>query len=47
MRLLDWLGDTANDANDANDECVALDADVRRSAMIAAVPLIEHPLLTY
>ncbi|WP_329095813.1 hypothetical protein [Streptomyces sp. NBC_01439] len=44
MRLLDWLGDTANDAND---ECVALDADVRRSAMIAAVPLIEHPLLTY
>ncbi|WCD83957.1 hypothetical protein KPP03845_100276 [Streptomyces xanthophaeus] len=78
VQLLDWLGDTAYDAND---ECVALDehhygegihdeqmrafrdarpaifsavhrvlghddADVRHSALVTAIPLIEHPLLT-
>ncbi|MEU5812102.1 hypothetical protein [Streptomyces sp. NPDC047718] len=78
--LLDWLGDTAYDADD---ECVAAgerffdgdfladyepmrafrdarpaifsavhpflghdDADVRRTALVAAIPPIEHPLLT-
>ncbi|MFD8289306.1 hypothetical protein ACFV2B_13965 [Streptomyces lavendulae] len=80
VRLLDWLGDTARDADD---ECVALgerhfgadfldeyeemrafrnarpalfsavhpllghdDPDVRHVALVAAVPLVEHPLLT-
>jgi hypothetical protein len=80
VRLLDWLGDTAYDADD---ECLAIDerlygegfldeyeamrafrdarpaifsavhaflghdkADVRHTALVAAVPLIEHPLLT-
>ncbi|WP_030716340.1 hypothetical protein [Streptomyces sp. NRRL S-237] len=80
VRLLDWLGDTAHDADD---ECVALGggdrvedfldecpemrafrdarpaifsavrtllghdrADVRHAALLAAIPLIEHPLLT-
>ncbi|MEU8882772.1 hypothetical protein [Streptomyces hydrogenans] len=80
VRLLEWLGNTAYDADD---ECVAIDerlygegyldeyaemrafrearpaifsaveallchdsADVRHAALIAAVPLIEHPLLT-
>ncbi|MER5935242.1 hypothetical protein [Streptomyces sp. NPDC002054] len=78
VQLLDWLGDTAYDAND---ECVAIDerlygegihdeqmrtfrdarpaifsavhrllghddADVRHTALVAAIPLIEHPLLT-
>ncbi|MFF6980301.1 hypothetical protein ACFZAV_21905 [Streptomyces sp. NPDC008343] len=77
--LLDWLGDTAYDADD---ECIAIDerlygegfldeyeemrafrdarpaifsavhaflghdnADVRHTALVAAIPLIEHPLL--
>ncbi|MEV7616105.1 hypothetical protein [Streptomyces sp. NPDC089799] len=81
VQLLDWLGDTAYDAND---ECVAIDerlygegfldeyqpmrafrdarpalfsavqallghdnADVRHTALVAAIPLIEHPLLTH
>ncbi|WP_329111904.1 hypothetical protein [Streptomyces sp. NBC_01353] len=80
VRLLEWLGDTAYDAND---ECVAIgerlygerfldeyeamrafrdarpaifsavhallghdNADVRHAALVAAGPLIEHPLLT-
>ncbi|MFD3701147.1 hypothetical protein ACFWUZ_34350 [Streptomyces sp. NPDC058646] len=78
VQLLDWLGDTAYDAND---ECVAIDehhygegihdeqmrafrnarpaifsavhrllghddADVRHTALVTAIPLIEHPLLT-
>ncbi|MFF3863340.1 hypothetical protein [Streptomyces sp. NPDC002209] len=78
VQLLDWLGDTAYDAND---ECVAIDerlygegihdeqmrafrdarpaiysavhsllghdnADVRHTALVASIPLIEHPLLT-
>ncbi|MEV6549784.1 hypothetical protein AB0M57_13895 [Streptomyces sp. NPDC051597] len=80
VQLLDWLGDTAHDADD---ECVALgerlygagflheyeamrafrdarpaifsavhaflghdNAYVRHTALVAAVPLIEHPLLT-
>ncbi|MEV7929020.1 hypothetical protein [Kitasatospora sp. NPDC088779] len=80
VRLLDWLGDTAYDADD---ECVAIserhygksfldeyeemrafrdarpaifsavhallshdNADVRHTALVAAIPLIEHPLLT-
>ncbi|MCX5175418.1 hypothetical protein [Streptomyces virginiae] len=79
VRLLDWLGDTARDADD---ECVALGggdrvedfldeceemrafrdarpaifsavrtllghdrADVRHAALVAAIPLIEHPHL--
>ncbi|MFE2322764.1 hypothetical protein ACFXD5_02330 [Streptomyces sp. NPDC059385] len=77
VKLLDWLGDTAYDAND---ECVAIDerlygagihdeqmrafrdarpaihsavhpflghdnANVRHTALVAAIPLIEHPLL--
>ncbi|MFF1372625.1 hypothetical protein [Streptomyces virginiae] len=79
VRLLDWLGDTAYDADD---ECVALGggdhveefldacpemrafrdarpalfsavrthlghdrADVRHAALVAAIPLIEHPAL--
>ncbi|MGW2275308.1 hypothetical protein [Streptomyces yangpuensis] len=83
VRLLDWLGDTAYDADDADDECVAIDerlygegsldeypemhafrdarpaifsgvqallghdnTPVRHAALIAAIPLIEHPLLT-
>ncbi|GAA2485719.1 hypothetical protein [Streptomyces gobitricini] len=80
VRLLEWLGDTAYDADD---ECVAIgerlygegfldeyeemrafrdarpaifsairallghaNADVRHTALVAAIPLIEHPLLT-
>ncbi|MFF5707462.1 hypothetical protein ACFY7H_34020 [Streptomyces sp. NPDC012794] len=80
VQLLDWLGDTAYDADD---ECVATgerlfdggfldeydemrafrdarpaifsavhpllghdDADVRHTALVTAIPLIEHPLLT-
>ncbi|MFF3015703.1 hypothetical protein [Streptomyces sp. NPDC057939] len=80
VQLLDWLGDTARDADD---ECAAIDegsngegcldeyppmrafrdarpaifsavrallghdhADLRHAALIAAIPLIEHPLLT-
>ncbi|MFJ6797066.1 hypothetical protein [Streptomyces sp. NPDC091268] len=80
VQVLDWLGDTASDAND---ECVATgerffdesfldeyeemrafrdarpaifsavhpllghdDADVRHTALVTAIPLIEHPLLT-
>lgn len=78
VQLLDWLGDTAYDADD---ECVAIDerlygegvhdeqmqafrdarpaihsavhrlldhdnADVRHAALVTAIPLIEHPLLT-
>ncbi|MFD7554551.1 hypothetical protein ACFV9E_08425 [Streptomyces sp. NPDC059835] len=78
VQLLDWLGDTAYDADD---ECVAIDerlygagihdeqmrafrnarpaihsavhtflghddANVRHTALVAAIPLIEHPLLT-
>lgn len=80
VQLLDWLGDTADDADD---ECVAAgerffgggfldeydamrafrdarpalfsavhpllghdDADVRHTALVTAIPLIEHPLLT-
>ncbi|MGA5424372.1 hypothetical protein [Streptomyces lavendulocolor] len=80
VRLLDWLGGTAYDADD---ECVAIgersygegfldeyeemrafrdarpaifsavhaflghdNADVRHTALVAAIPLIEHPLLT-
>ncbi|EFL12833.1 hypothetical protein [Streptomyces sp. C] len=80
VQLLDWLGDTADDADD---ECVAsgerffaegfleeneemrafrdarpalftavhpflghADADVRHAALVAAIPLVEHPLLT-
>ncbi|MCX5409751.1 hypothetical protein OHA37_38590 [Streptomyces sp. NBC_00335] len=80
LRLLDWLGDTAYDAND---ECVATgervfdesfldeseemrafrkarpaifsavhpllghdDEAVRHTALVTAIPLIEHPLLT-
>ncbi|PJN21081.1 hypothetical protein [Kitasatospora sp. CB02891] len=80
VKLLDWLGDTAYDADD---ECVAIgerlygeryldeyaemrafrdarlaifsavqallghdNAEVRHAALIAAIPLIEHPLLT-
>ncbi|MEF2529404.1 hypothetical protein [Streptomyces sp. CS62] len=80
VQLLDWLGDTAYNAND---ECVAIDqrlygegvldeyeemrafraarpaifsavralldhddADVRHTALVAAIPLIEHPRLT-
>ncbi|MFK0200263.1 hypothetical protein [Streptomyces lavendulae] len=79
LRLLDWLGDTAHDADD---ECVALgerhfgegflgeyeemrafrnarpavfsavhpflghdDAGIRHAALVAAIPLIEHPFL--
>ncbi|MFD5618937.1 hypothetical protein [Streptomyces yangpuensis] len=79
VQLLDWLGDTAYDAND---ECVAIDeslygegihdermhafrnvrpaiysavhrlldhdnADVRHTALVTAIPLAEHPLLTH
>lgn len=80
VRLLEWLGDTAHDADD---ECVSLgerhcggdfldeyeemrafrnarpaifsavhpflghdDADIRHAALVAAIPLIEHPFLT-
>ncbi|MFE1292738.1 hypothetical protein [Streptomyces sp. NPDC058751] len=80
VRLLDWLGDTAYDADD---KCLALaechdgedffdenqemrafrdarpaifsavqvllgheNADIRHAALVAAIPLIEHPLLT-
>lgn len=80
VRLLEWLGDTAYDADD---ECAAIgerlygegfldeyeemrafrdarpaifsavhallghdNADVRHAALVAAIPLIEHPLLT-
>ncbi|MER6445977.1 hypothetical protein DEJ51_31405 [Streptomyces venezuelae] len=85
VRLLDWLGDTAYDADDAcfalaehpcgegcrDDGCLDEDtemrafrdarpaffsavrpllahhvADVRHAALVAAVPLVEHPLLT-
>ncbi|MFJ8011157.1 hypothetical protein [Streptomyces sp. NPDC096339] len=79
VQLLDWLGDTAYDAND---ECVAIDerlygegihdeqmrafrdarpaihsavhrflghdnVDVRHTALVTAIPLAEHPLLTH